>query len=402
MNIQKELGIIRNEPLLLLALPVSVVSIIVIVILRPVINIRIGFLHSDRIGHFAANTELYICEEKFNQRQKKTLDLFYFPRKPCNRQLAKMWKRELHILPWFWMRPLCLIFRKFHIFSAFKVIDQGHLDKNNYLDRLGTHLKFTSKEKILGESFLQKMGVPIGSSFVCLNVRDRAYLADRDYEGYNYHSYRNSNIQNFTLVAIELAKRGYYVIRIGAKVNEAMMVDHPKVIDYASNGMRTDFMDIYLSANCTFMISTGTGICEVARICRRPMVYVCVVPIIANQTSRKEIITLYKKHIRVKDDTELSQNEIFEMGAGYSFSTIEYESKGIKLLENTPEEIRDVSVEMVERLEGSWESLKNDGNLQKRFRENLLKWATDDFPIHSEFRSLCGTQFLRNNTWWIE
>ena len=57
MYIKKELRIISAEPLLLLALPVSLVSLLLIVIVRPLIKIRIGLLHSDRIGHFAANTE---------------------------------------------------------------------------------------------------------------------------------------------------------------------------------------------------------------------------------------------------------------------------------------------------------------------------------------------------------
>ena len=106
---------------------------------------------------------------------------------------------------------------------------------------------------------------------MCLFVRDSAYLAELYKDSYNYHNYRNVDIQNFALVAYELAERGFYVIRMGVKVSKAFMVDHPKVIDYAWNGMRSDFMDIYLSAICDFAISTGTGLCEVSRIFRRPM-----------------------------------------------------------------------------------------------------------------------------------
>ena len=109
------------------------------------------------------------------------------------------------------------------------------------------------------------------TSFVCLFVRDSAYLAELYKDSYNYHNYRNTDIQNYALVAYELAERGFYVIRMGEIVNKALMVDHTKVIDYAWNGMRSDFMDIYLSAKCDFAISTGTGMCEVSRNFRRPM-----------------------------------------------------------------------------------------------------------------------------------
>ena len=246
------------------------------------------------------------------------------------------------------------------------------------------------------------MGIPIGSYFVCLFVRDSAYLADID-NSYNYHSYRNTDIQNYALVAYELAERGFYVIRMGSKVNKALIVDHPKVIDYAWNGMRSDFMDIYLSARCNFAISTGTGICELTRIFRRPLVYVNIVPTMGIQISRKEFFILYKKHVRIKDGKELTQIEIFESGVGDAYTSEDFESKGVKLIDNTPEEIRDVSIEMAECIKGSWKPIEIDENLQKRFRANLSKWATPKYPAYyGEFRAQYSTHFLRNNTWWIE
>ena len=92
---RKKIGKIRSEPLLLLAIPVSLISLLMIIILRPLIKVRIGLLHSDRIGHFTANTELYLSERDVNQHShNRPLDLFYFPSKPCNQQLARMWKRK--------------------------------------------------------------------------------------------------------------------------------------------------------------------------------------------------------------------------------------------------------------------------------------------------------------------
>ena len=39
----------------------------------------------------------------------------------------------------------------------------------------------------------------------------------------------------------------------------------------------------------------------------------------------------------------------------------------LKLIENTPEEIRDVTIEMDERLNGTWKVSKEDEELQDRF-----------------------------------
>ena len=73
------------------------------------------------------------------------------------------------------------------------------------------------------------------------------------------------------LAAEELARRGYYVFRMGAKVLKPLKSSNPKVIDYAS-GMRSDFMDIYLGAKCTFCVTTLSGFDGIPRIFRKPAV----------------------------------------------------------------------------------------------------------------------------------
>ena len=61
---------------------------------------------------------------------------------------------------------------------------------------------------------------------------------------YSYHNYRDCDVKSCIITAEELANSGYYVIRMGVKVNEHMLSTRPNVIDYAVNGMRGDFMDI--------------------------------------------------------------------------------------------------------------------------------------------------------------
>lgn len=405
---KKKLGIIKSEPLLLIALPISLISLFLIVLVRPLIKIRIGFLRCDRIGHFAPHTELYLCERDINENTKKTLDLFYYPREICNRQLAKMWERKLHILPWFWLRPLCLIIRTFDLLSPHKVIEpRGHqLDVDNLLDRLPPHLSFSEEEEELGKAGLESMGIPDDAPFVCLIVRDDAYLENHyNHSDFGYHDYRNSDIKNFKMATKELADAGYYVIRMGAKVREKMEVEHSKVIDYATNGMRSDFMDIWLGANCAFCVTTGTGLDAIPEMFRRPIVYVNILPLGMLHTFRKEFISLSKKHVWIENGKELSMKEIFEAGVGYCLASEAYESKGVRLIERTPEEIRDVAMEMAKRLNGTWNPHTEDEALQKRFWD---AYPTDPLnvnfplPLHGEIRALYGADFLRNNRWWLE
>ena len=85
--------------------------------------------------------------------------------------------------------------------------------------------------------------------------------------------------------------------------------------------------------------------------------------------------------------------EILESGAGGFLHAEKYADMGIELIENTPEEIFDVSMEMDQRLNGTWETSEEDEVLQKRF------WGM--FPkseLHGEFRARIGAEFLRQNS----
>jgi putative glycosyltransferase (TIGR04372 family) len=395
---------LRILPLCALAVP----AVIVIRLIRPWLLVRLGGLFSSRIGHFAANTELYLCERDagINVPQQRHIDLFYMSKPICNNQLATIWKRVLSVWPAWILAPISRMNRMIPGWESHDIGNntQHDRDVHNFLDRFPPHLEFTAEEEAKGEAGLRMMGIPTGSSFVCLIVRDNAYLDAHQPHDWSYHNYRDNDIQNYVLAAEELANRGYFVIRMGAKVREAMKTGHPKVIDYATNGMRSDFMDIYLGAKCEFCISTGTGWDAIPEMCRRPIVYVNFVPFGYLHTSRNEFISLPKHHVLEKEGRKLTLHEIFTHGVGFCLHTSDFESKGIQLIENTPEEIRDVVIEMAERLKGTWQAQEDDEELQRRFWEIFPTDAVDAYqglPLHGEIRARFGAAFLRKNRDWL-
>jgi len=249
------------------------------------------------------------------------------------------------------------------------------------------------------------MGVPAGAPFVCLVIRDAAYLADQATRSHakpdlSSHDYRNCNIQNYILAAQELVKRGYYVVRMGAVVREAMNVSHPMIIDYAANGMRSDFMDIYLGAKCAFCISNGTGFDGVPYIFRRPNVYVDMVPIGFSFTFGSNFLATTKKHWLRRENRFMTFREIFESGAAYFYRTSEYDRMAIDLIESTPEEAAAVILEMESRLQGTWQTTEEDEELQRRFWEIFDKRPGSQ--AHGEIRLRVGTDFLRQHKAWLE
>ena len=69
------------------------------------------------------------------------------------------------------------------------------------------------------------------------------------------------------------------------------------------------------------------------------------------------------------------------------FHTKTFHYLGIELIENTPEEICDVTIEMDERLNGTWKTTKEDEELQHRFWDlfGLDKIKSPDLRIGSEY-----------------
>jgi putative glycosyltransferase (TIGR04372 family) len=164
-------------------------------------------------------------------------------------------------------------------------------------------------------------------------------------------------------------------------------------------------MDIYLGAKCAFCISSGTGFDAIPLIFRRPVVFVNHVPIGNLLTSQKHTLGLTKRHFSTIKNRELTLKEIVQSDLYLAFKSSDYESSHVKLLDNTPEEIRDIVVEMDERLKGTWEQFEEDESLQQIFWDIFSTDLLDSCQyraFHGSIRSRYGTNFLRNNSWWLQ
>ncbi|MBE7411826.1 MAG: TIGR04372 family glycosyltransferase [Leptospiraceae bacterium] len=268
-------------------------------------------------------------------------------------------------------------------------------DVNNLLDKYPAHLSFTQEEEIEGERQLKLFGVPNNGKFICITVRDSAYLDNQSNSSnlrvdWSYHNYRDGDIQNYVPALVALAEKGYVIFRMGAVVNKKMSVSHKNIIDYAVSDLRNDFMDIYLGAKCEFCISTGTGFDAVPFIFRRPIIYMNHVPLGIIATFSDKFIATTKLHWLKNEKRYMNFKEIFDSGAGYFMRSSEFESSGIDLIETSPEEIIEGVMEMESRIKGEWEDTIQDTELQKKFWEVFQKKE-----MHGEIKSKISTTFLR-------
>lgn len=392
-----------------LLLPIGFCFAIIIRLISPWFLVRIEMLVSERMGHFAANTELYLCERLagINVPKKPHFDLWFNNWPSSNNQLAMMWKQKLHVYPFWLLAPIAKANSLLPGSDEFRInTTQNDRDVFNLTDRFEEpSLYFSEKEEAKGKFFLKSMGIGDNDKFICLHVRDDNYLKKTiPWKVWDYHNHRNCNVNNYVLASLKLVELGYFVIRMGVKVSNPMQVTHPKIIDYAHNGMRSDFMDIYLGAKCHFCISTASGFDAIPFIFRRPIVYIDVIPVAYILTFNAKSITITKRHWSLEKERFLSLKEIMDSDLAYSLYASTYDHFNIKLLENTPETIAATVIEMENRLSGTWVENKDDQILQKRFWKIFLDSIEKRGyrHLHGNLRSHYGIDFLKNNPEFLQ
>lgn len=364
--------------------------IFVVRLVRPFILIRFGCLWSSRIGHYTTNTELYLCMRDAELQKKRLFDMFFNEPIISNYQLKKMWGRTLHVsnmASYIYKANRLLPGYKKHIMPLSK-----NRDINSLYEQIPPHVSFTPEEEKRGLEELRKMGILNESKFICFINRDSAYLNSIKPNGdWSYHSFRNCDGYKFIVAAEELVRRGYFAIRMGSIVKESLNTNNPRIVDYATK-YRTDFMDIYLCSKCYFFISPGIGLDAVPALFRKPILYANFIPFEQIHSWGSNYLFIPRKLWITSEKRFMAFREILESGAGRFTSTKQYEKMGIEIIENTPEEIASVTIEMDERLKGTWQTTEEDEELQQRFW-SLFK--SSDW--HGVIRSRIGRDFLRQN-----
>jgi putative glycosyltransferase (TIGR04372 family) len=359
-------------------------------LLRPFVLVRVDSMVTYRLGHLTLNNALYLCARDAGLLPRRCFDAFFHTPLVCNGQMKAMFDRSgmrIHRWPVYVMKSIQGV-------AGYErhIVGTSSRDRHGLLETHGPHLSFTPEEEAQGRAFLRELGVEQGR-FVCLLCRDSAYL-DKHLPGvdWSYHDYRDVDIATYLPALHLLADAGYHVLRMGAAVKAPLDVDHPRIIDYATNGLRTEFLDIYLAARCRFFISNGSGLENVSKIFHTPVLYVNAVPLELVRAECSRDMLVFKKVRRAGDKRMLSVGEILDNGIGRFTQMPQYRQAGVEVVDNTPDEIRQAVAEMMDHVDGAIPDTEEDRTLQRRF------WAHfQPSEWNGVFRARVGHAFLRAN-----
>lgn len=386
----------------------GLVGTLAVRLLRPVVLIRLGPIRSPNFGHFAGEPEVYLSKRKLGLDNQHSTDIHYYTSRPgtmpiSNWQLKRMWDRKLtvnRLARWpDWVN------RAIPGGSAHMIPPRTTRDIHGTLARTTPHLAFNAAEEERGRAWLREVGVPEGTPFVCFHARDPVWLQSiAPGKDFDYHRHRDSNINKYIQAVNQLVELGYYAFRMGSVVEKPLELPNQKdrtlIIDYAANGMRTDFADIFLGANCRFFIGSAAGITELPKIFRRPILSVNQIPMGWTHSWSPNDIFIPKKLWLRSEKRYLTFTEILKTTIGFNLIGDQYLKFGLDPIENTSEEIAAVTMEMEQRIAGTWHSSNEDEELQARFwniYKGLGGHSHAGEPLHGVMLSRIGADFLRQN-----
>lgn len=332
------------------------------------------YMWAAQIGHIA-NMEHLIKREILQGRDPKNMILYFSEsQKPANQALLEKMGayitivREEANLPYSYLTMLSVLEEYFlcesldgltkhwwhasaEIFRAWEEAGRAPL------------LTLSEAEMKKGRACLRELGVPDGAWFVCLHVRESGFKQE---QGYNaVEGVLSAEIGTYLPAIRAVTERGGWVIRIGDQKMQPLP-PMPGAIDYAHSALKSDWMDVFLLGACRFLIGTSSGPAYIPPLFGVPCALTNWLPTGQRPFNGRDIYIPRLYHAGFPPRM-LSFAEIMAPPVGYALGYVHAEELGLAPVPNTPEEIREVVSEMLDRLDGALSYTEMDEALQSAF-----------------------------------
>ena len=219
--------------------------------------------------------------------------------------------------------------------------------------------------RAFGEAWLRTNGVPEDAWFATIHVREAGYYIED--VAWNHNKFRNANMADHLSAIEAVTARGGWVVRLGDP-SMSPLPPMAGVIDYAHREDRDRRLDVFLIARSRFLIGLSSGPMNVARAFGVPVAAVNYFPAGAWPFSGHDVF-IHKLHRSVTDGRYLSMREALAPPLFAAFSPMTYEDRGVEVVDNDAEDIRDAVEEMMDRLDGRYVVSEADIVRQRRYRQ---------------------------------
>lgn len=356
-----------------------------------------GYRHAtvftDRIGHLALEPDCLLKEQALGHVPYRKWIMLAPPGRVANEHLLTYWQPHFHIVR---SRAMCFLIAsmsrwglmRYNIDHYVRAIGQAQAAYRIYAawnDRPPL-LALSVEDEAWGAEMLMKLGIPQDAWFVCVHARESGFSPVDE----ELHGHRNSHIENTIPAMQEIVKRGGWVIRIG---DPSMRPLPPmvQVIDYAHHPLKSTRLDIILCARARFILGNTSGVALVGTVFGVPCALANMIPISAMGISPQDI-SIPKLHWSLDEDRYLSFGEIFASPLSRAQYGRNFTDTGIRLEENSPEDIKQLATEMLDHLEGGVVDSHECKTLQQAF---LALLEADHYSFGTASRA--GSRFLKRH-----
>jgi len=354
-------------------------------------KVRFIASRTDRIGHLALDIDCYVKEGFLGMRPRFRAVLLARRDRVANGQLARYWRRHLTVIE----SPLACA-----VLWPLSVSPLLRFDASRYATAINEtaqypaiQAKWAGRAPLLslderdlqrGERFLRENGMGPGDWFVCVHSREGGYSPQDEH----VHSYRNSDIASYRLAMEAIVAKGGWCVRIGDP-SMRRLPPMDRVIDYAHHPDRAGWVDLFLCARCLFFLGNTSGPYLMSSIFGVPVALANLLPLSAVLPFAQRDLGI-PKLLADANGRIVPFRELMSSPAGNFRFTSEYRRAGLRMIDNTPEEIRDLALEQLDCCRGTASYDEDDRRLQERFR-NLFR------PGHYAYgsSSRAGRDFLR-------
>ena len=334
--------------------------------------------HPERIGEIALHAGLESAALRLGLRPRRVRYCIQRGYPVANAFWDECIRRMLPVRDWLW--PIVQVTEQ-HIAGGFRTrpqwLQSGHSihssrDRSGLLERVGPPPSLFEQGEIdAGLDWLRSVGWREGERFVCLLVRDEEFLTTfgggpgSHLERAKRNSFRDSDVATYVPAAEWLADQGVWVLRMGKTMAKPMPSSHPRIVDYAFREDRSDFLDVWLFANCNLCITTGTGPDTIADVFRRPLLVVNYLPA-AYLFSWSSAVTAPGPLVWSDSGRRLSIEELL---AADWFHSEDYAEHGVEIRSLDASTLLGIVQEAWGLLTGDWVDALGDA------RRNQVAWA---------------------------
>ena len=367
-------------------LPFVILFLFFVLAIRPIFSIQVVSLPYN-IGDLLFSVHYFeTINQTWNKRHRKKRKIIYCAYgKTTNALVLEKLRRKVVLIS----GDLSWLVWKISRVIPNTVVEYSEFDDPipEYLDCL---LTFTKSEEMIGSTILRNTEL----DFICLNVRDPAYDHHLGRSENFIRKIRNSEIDNYKGAIEYLVNNNTSVFRMGLVVEKAIDITNTNFIDYASNGLRTELLDLFLGAKCKFAVSTATGWDSIPEMFKRPLLIVNVFDLYRPvNISRKQIAIpkIFWSIERGRPLTLCESIELFHSGV-LTLELSSAEKIGLKIRELSSEELLDAVREMEQRVEGTFVETPEQKEMQAKAKHILgthtkLQPSPNFFPVRIEFAS---------------